>query len=76
MEKHLIQEIKRRFKRTPSAKRVAEIKEFMAKSEVNQQLVKKAFPDLYQEAVSPVVPSSAVSSSEPIQHVELCAKPR
>ncbi len=76
MEKHLIQEIKRRFKRTPASRRVTELREFMERSDANRKLIRKAFPDLYQEATSPEFRSSAVSSSEPVQPVELCAKPR
>ena len=76
MEKHLIQEIRRRFKRTPSGQRIAEIREFMARSDANRKLIKKAFPDLYQEAASPAIRSVGASSSGLIPPVELCAKPR
>ena len=75
MEKHLIQEIRRRFKGTPAAERVSEIREFMGRSETNRKLIAKAFPELYREAIHSVRPSSAFSSSELTQPVELSAKP-
>jgi len=75
MESHLIKEIERRFKRMPTPRRVSEIKEFMAKSETNRNLVQKAFPELYREATSSRQVDGAFSSSEPDHPFELGAKP-
>jgi hypothetical protein len=74
MEEYLVQEIARRFKRTPRAKRIAEVKEFMNKSAANRQLIKKSFPDLYAEAQGPNRSSSG-GVSQLIQHFGLYAKP-
>src|SRR5437764_5901972 len=74
MEEHLIKEIRRRLKRTPASQRVAEIKEFIGRSEAHRKLVEKTFPDLYREATSRR--TSEVSSSAPNHRVELGAKPR
>jgi hypothetical protein len=76
MEEHLIEEIGRRFRRMPAAKRIAEVREFMGRSAARRALVEKAFPELYREATAPAPRPSAVSSSESARPVELCAKPR
>lgn len=76
MEKHLIQEIRRRFKRLPAPRRASEIKQFMSKSPSNKELIRKVPPDLYREAVSSAGSSSGGELSESNQPVELCAKPR
>ena len=51
MEEDLIKEIRRRLERTPASQRVAEIREFVGRSEAHRKLVEKAFPNLYREAV-------------------------
>jgi len=76
MEEHLIKEIGCRFRRMPAAKRIAEVREFMSKSEARRALLEKAFPELYREAAAPTPRPSAVSSSQSARPVELCAKPR
>jgi hypothetical protein len=76
MEEHLIKEIARRFRRMPEAKRVAEVREFMRRSEARRALVEKAFPELYREATVAIPRPSAVASSQSARPVELCAKPR
>ncbi len=77
VEEHLIREIGRRFKRTPARQRVAEVRAFMGKSNANRKLIKKAFPELYQEATSSAHQDfSAAALSEPNRRVELYAKPR
>ncbi len=76
MEEHLIRELRRRFRQTPPAQRISEIREFMSKSPVNKRLMKKAFPELYREAISSASRFSGGGPSEPNQPVELFAKPR
>ena len=65
MEQHLIKEIARRFRRMPEAKRIAEVREFISRSEARRALVEKAFPELYREATAPVPGPSVVASSRP-----------
>jgi hypothetical protein len=74
MEEHLVQEIGRRFRRTPKAKRIVELREFMRRSDAHRDLIRKAFPDLYEEAQSNRSSSGGGLSGRP-PHVELCAKP-
>lgn len=76
MEKHLIEEIRRRFRRMPVSQRTFKIRQFMAKSAVNEKLVKKAFPALYRQIISSPEDFSAGGSSESTQPFELYAKPR
>lgn len=76
MEKHLIQEIRRRFRRMPTSQRTLKIRRFMANSPMNEKLVKKAFPTLYREVTSSLEDFSDGGSSESVHPVELCAKPR
>jgi hypothetical protein len=76
MEEHLIKEIGRRFERMPVAKRIAEVREFISRSQARRALVEKAFPELYREATAPAPRPSAVASSESARPVELCAKRR
>jgi hypothetical protein len=74
MEEHLVQEIARRFKRTPASRRIVEVKEFIGRSSAHRDLIKKVFPDLYREVQGS--PSSGGGLSEPHQPAELCAKPQ
>jgi hypothetical protein len=61
MEEHLIKEIARRFERMPAAKRIAEVREFIRRSEACRGLVQKAFPELYGNATAPIPRHSALS---------------
>jgi hypothetical protein len=76
MEEHLIKEIGRRFRRMSAARRIAEVREFMSRSEARRALIEKAFPELYREATPAAPRPSAVSSSRSARPVEPCAKPR
>ena len=76
MEKHLVEEIRRRFERFPASRRVSKIREFMAQSSVNEKLVKKALPKLYREVLSSSGDFSVAGSSESDRPYALCAKPR
>jgi predicted DNA-binding transcriptional regulator AlpA len=73
MEEHLIREIRRRFRRLPASRRVSELREFMAQSEINRKIIEKEFPKFYREAMTGNR-TSAFSSSESNHSFELCAK--
>lgn len=51
-EKHLIEEIARRYKAMPRAARIAEIREMASRSRWDDQFVRRTFPELYREAFS------------------------
>lgn len=51
-EKHLIEEIRRRYNKMKPSERVAEIRELANNSPEEKALIRKSFPDLYEEAFS------------------------
>jgi hypothetical protein len=75
MEEHLIREIVRRFKRMPASRRVSKIRDLISKSPDHRKVIKRDFPELYQEVESNPERVSGGGLSEQAQPYELCAKP-
>lgn len=58
-EKHLIEEIARRYKAMPKAARIAEIRKMASGSARDASFVRRTFPELYREAFSRRRPRAA-----------------
>jgi hypothetical protein len=61
-ERHLLNEISRRFKKMDRSTRVSKIRKMALESESDASFVKEAFPDLYSEAFGSSVPSGDAGS--------------
>lgn len=74
-QKHLIEEIRRRYMKMKPSRRIAEIRALVSNSPEEKALIKKSFPDLYEEAFSsPSSEGGSQTGSSP--SYELTAKPR